>query len=406
MLALLPGILVLVLPLSLFYWMRGRHHVELARAQRWTPEHLERLSLNLSPNLSQRWPASLPASRAVEVEAEANAPIAVPTFAQMFANGQIGKEQPLVLGWGGAGPLLGSWDDLYTSFICGLPGGGKTTTTRYLLGLSAAIGSKFAVIDPHGHAAEHAGCETLAKTIQPLRSALIGDIAIEPPDILQTVRLVAGELEARKQGTPYSFPLLLVLEEFSALMRNAALARELRGLLESIASEGRKFQIYAALLGQQAHASRTGGGELRSVISSVYLHRMRPDVARMITGLPSRDIPDVLRLQPGEAYLLRTSGELARIRIPNTTSHDLEHIGARLSGATPPVARYVAPATTPPSAPVAVSGDERRQILDAFERLSAPGRKPSRRKVCAAVFGAERGYGFVKVKAVLDGEGL
>ncbi len=191
------------------------------------------------------------------------------------------------------------------------------------------------IVDPHGNAEGDAGKDTLARTVWPLRSAFLCDIAIDRDAILAAVQFVSRMLDERKHGAPASEPVLLVIDEFSTLMRDAEFAKIIGPLLEAIASEGRKFLVFACLIGQQAHASRTAGGELKSIISSFYIHRCQPNMARILTGLPIKEFPDAFTMRPGEAYLVRTSGEIVRVRVPNTVPDDLQVAGGMLGGKAP-----------------------------------------------------------------------
>jgi hypothetical protein len=63
---------------------------------------------------------------------------------------------------------------------------------------------------------------------------------------------------------------------------------------------------------------------------------MRPDEARMMTGLRAALLPpDTLQLPAGSAYLLDTRGQIARVAIPQMTPSDLVHVGGRLGSEAP-----------------------------------------------------------------------
>ncbi|NTU79092.1 MAG: hypothetical protein HGA45_06775 [Chloroflexales bacterium] len=76
----------------------------------------------------------VPAAALPGEEVTATRPVAVPTFAQILAGGRVGRGNPLLLGFDtetGA-ELVGSWLDLYSTAVSGMPGSGKTTSQRFL----------------------------------------------------------------------------------------------------------------------------------------------------------------------------------------------------------------------------------------------------------------------------------
>lgn len=316
----------------------------------------ERLTMSYAPKLAS---TNTPTAPALLHDVDALSSTAMPTFAHLLATNEIGPDQPLVLGYAvdTGEPIRGTIDTVSTGAIAGLSGGGKSTTTRGLFGQCALQGVRFVVGDPHGAAGGDAGRRTLAQTLAPLRRSFLCDVAIERDAILAAVQLVGSELERRKRGAPQPYRVLLALDEFSSLMRgDDELAHVIASVLESVATEGSKFGCYAWLLGHQWQASRSGGTELRSVLQSAYLHRMRPDTARAVTGLRSADVPDIARLEPGEAYFYASSGRLQRVRVPNTTSADLELVAQRLEVNMPSVGTR---------ADVVLSPDEAR-IIELF----------------------------------------
>jgi hypothetical protein len=76
----------------------------------------------------------------------------VPSFGDLLSSGRIGKGNPLVLGFDEAdnSEVNGTWLDLHSTAIGGMPGTGKTTTQRFLACQTALQGARFAIIDPHG----------------------------------------------------------------------------------------------------------------------------------------------------------------------------------------------------------------------------------------------------------------
>jgi hypothetical protein len=258
-------------------------------------------------------------------------PIAAPTFSELLDRGQIGRGQPLLLGIGEDGLIWGDWRDLFVTAIAGLMNSGKSTTARFILSQSVLHGARLVVCDPHGEAQGEASRDTLAGTLEPLSDSYLCQPATDDVSILDAVRLVSQELTERIEGKAVEFPIVLVLDEFSTLMRRRHLSEELAPLVEDLATQGRKFLVFGALLGQQWHAERAGGGSLRGALASAYVHRLKRTDARLLLDLPSSELPRTDQLQPGQALLYRTTGDLIPISIPNTTAEDMRRVARILS---------------------------------------------------------------------------
>lgn len=250
----------------------------------------------------------------------------VPTFAGLLDQGRIGKGNPLVLGFDGAAEISGSWLDLYSTAVSGLPGTGKTTTLRFLACQTALQGARFAILDPHAGAAD----DSLAATLAPLSSAFVCEPASDDKAILATVRYIADVGQRRISGKDSdTTPLILWADELTALLGRSSVGDELATLLERIAQEYRKRFVFVCGSGQIWTASRTTS-ELRDSFASVLCHRMKRNQARML--LPTDEAQQVERLQTGHAVLWRTSGATQTIAVPNTTAADVTRVGAMLSG--------------------------------------------------------------------------
>jgi hypothetical protein len=190
------------------------------------------------------------------------------------------------------------------------------------------------VIDPHA-----GDPESLATRLSPLQAGMMSEPASDTRAILATVKMVQSELERRKSNRAERVPWVVVADEFTALMRGE-LQEPLALLIESIAQEGRKLGVYAMCLGQNWKVSRSGGGELRDSLASAFIHRLRPNQARYLTGLYADDLPrDLLELQPGRAYWLSTGGELQRVSIPRCNTADLHQVAGLLTDQAPTMPR-------------------------------------------------------------------
>lgn len=305
------------------------------------------LHQHYAPHVQYAPPAALPQNLGAQeplLSPHSSAP--VPTFADLRAQGRIGAGQPLMLGWGADGALVGTWKDLYSTAVAGISGSGKTTLERFIIGQAALHGARLALLDPH------AGKEgdSLAATLAPLAPAFLCDPATDERAMLRTLELLDGILQARLTGRDRDrTPLIAVVDEFSRLMGRNTLAGPMGRLLEAIAQEGRGVGCYAMISGQIWSATRAGGTELRDSLASAYVMRIRTRQARMLINVP--EIADCETLPTGGAYFWRASGAVDRLAIPNTTQADIAAVAA-LYPSRPQAARKP-PASRPPSRPPA-----------------------------------------------------
>jgi len=250
-------------------------------------------------------------------------PAGTRSMADLLNEGRIGPGNPLVLGLDDSGAEIpGSWRDLYSTITAGLPGTGKTTTQRYYAAQSALHGATFIVCDPHA-----GNDESLAATLEPLRAAYRCDAAESPQAILEAVRYAVDIVTGRIARSSSRQPVIVWIDELTALLSRSDIGGELASCLEQIAQEGRKVGVYLSLSGQIWTASRVTS-ELRDSMASVVCHRMRRAQARLI--LPSDVAALTERLETGQAILWRTSGATQRIRIPLATAADVVRVGQML----------------------------------------------------------------------------
>jgi hypothetical protein len=281
-------------------------------------------SLTYSPHYSRIDPDRTVGT--LVAEPAASAPALVPTFADLLAQRRIGKGQPLLLGFDRdtGSELVGSWLDLYATATAGLPGSGKTTSQRFFAAQTALHGARFVVCDPHAGAAD----DSLAATLEPLRSIYLCDPAEDPRRILEAVQYVAHLGEERVSGrSRETTPIILWLDELTGLLGRSDVGNDLAELLEKIAQEYRKRYVYLSASGQIWTAARTSS-ELRDSLASVLCHRMKRSQARLL--LPTEEAAQAERLQTGEAVLWRTNGATAIVTIPNTTAGDVRSVAGML----------------------------------------------------------------------------
>ena len=326
-------------------------------------------SFNYSPRISA--PAQLAGPVGLEQALLAPPAATVPSFAALLDSGRVGKGNPLVLGFDQdeGSEISGTWLDLYSTAIAGLPGTGKTTTQRFLACQTALLGARFAIIDPHTGAAD----DSLAATLAPLSSSFVCEPASDDKAILETVRYVADVGKRRITGKDSdTTPLILWADELTALLGRSSVGDELAALLERIAQEYRKRHVFVCGSGQIWTAARATS-ELRDSFASAIVHRMKRNQARML--LPTEEAATVERLSTGHAVLWRTSGATQTITIPNTTAQDVARVGALLGG------NVATDAARPFGfAGVATAMPQSSQIVATAERLPTAAVSPEARR--------------------------
>ncbi len=246
------------------------------------------------------------------------------------------QQRRLIIGYEQSGSLrFGSWLDLYSCAIAGVSGSGKTTTVLFLLYQSVLHGAKIILVDPHIHEPE----ESLAARLMPLGTALgyrPVDDSIE--NILRAVRYLSKEV-ARRKDSGYKTPVLMfVIDEFNAVMRQLKAAgheKELAELLLSIAQEGRKFGVFAMLIGQRWAHEEIGGANIRSSLASQLVHRFTDEnQAKLLIG--GRNGPKCLELPTGHYLFRDTSGVLKEMVTPYTDEQDIYTVLSLLGRADAP----------------------------------------------------------------------
>lgn len=239
------------------------------------------------------------------------------------------------------------WKRLYSALVGGASGSGKSTLIRSILAQSAMQGGRFLVLDPH----YGAGDESLGYSLQPLRHLMIADVAANEQqmgDALAYVREI-GQRRLSGQDKDHS-PVVLVVDETTALLQRGNVAEPLAETLGMIAQETRKVGIYAFAIGQNFDG-RIMDTTIRNSFVSMLGCRMRRDVGRTMAGFNEFG-KHTEQLEIGQAVWLDPSGEMRTVAVPNCTQRDLElisgHIGHGGQNRALPV---VGPTSTPTSIP-------------------------------------------------------
>lgn len=248
-------------------------------------------------------------------------PAPVQSFAELLQAGVIQTalaQGKMLLGYAAGALRYGSWLDLYSCGIGGVSGSGKTTTVRFLLFQAILASARLIMIDPHIGSED----ESLAAQF-----AGYSGVHIWPPcdantsDVLRRARYLTKELSERKatgKKTPF---LVLVIDEFNAVMRNKETKNALSDLLVAIEQEGRKFGIFAMLMGQRWSAQDLGGADIRTSLASTLAHRFTDeDQARKLVG--GRNGARCLELPTGHFLFRDTNGGITEMITPLTTIED------------------------------------------------------------------------------------
>lgn len=248
----------------------------------------------------------------------------IPSFAQLLDQGKIGAGRPMLLGFrADSGQAIeGSWLDLYSVGVGGMTGSGKTWLSAFLVAQSVAAGARLIVVDPHA-----GDRESLATRLGGLSSAYVCSVSSDGAAIESALKLAAAKLAQRIAGKGGSWPLLLVVDEWTSLLRGR-LGDLLTATALDIAEQGRKFGVFALLAAQAWQID--AAGPVRDRLASHYTMRTRGDQFRYQMGLRGSAPLDTMFLHPGEAYFLSNRGELAKIVIPRMDAADLARIGSGL----------------------------------------------------------------------------
>lgn len=258
------------------------------------------------------------------VDADQTPQLPAPTiysFAELLRRGIIQKaveESKLILGYVDGMLKYGSWLDLYSCAVAGTTGSGKTTTVLFLLFQAILCGAKIIIIDPHLNNPD----ESLAARLQPLKRAFhaepIDDTDID--GILTRIQWFKNELARRKKAGKKGRLVIFCIDEFNAVMRKQEIKKELAELLVAIEQEGRKFGIFALLIGQVWTAGQIGGADLRRSLASRIVHRIDEEYAKLLLG--TKYGQKCIELEVGNSWFRDTNGGTSKMYTPETYRED------------------------------------------------------------------------------------
>lgn len=236
-------------------------------------------------------------------------------------------------------PVTADWKQLYSALVGGMSGSGKSTLIRCVLAQSALQGGRFVVLDKHFGA----GDESLGESLMPLRSRLVGDIAANDQQMIDAIKYMRTVGAQRLSGQDKDkSPLILVVDETTALLQRSDVAQQLTDLLGEIAQETRKVGVYALCIGQNFHGEIMKTTVRDSFVS--YLScRTKKSVARVMSGSNLFGTA-AESLKVGQAVWMDKNGEMVRIAIPNTTQAHIEAVAHEIDGE---ASQVVGPRTEP-----------------------------------------------------------
>jgi hypothetical protein len=185
-------------------------------------------------------------------------------------------------------------------------------------------GARIVLVDPHAGD----GQSLVTRAANVLGPALLCAPATTTAEIRAALALVSDEAQRRIDGAPQRWPLILAIDEGLRLVRGE-LGALLVPLLNDLTTEARKYEVHALFLSQRWGKEDTG--PFRNTLTAFYMHRMRNDEARKLTGLTARSLPDLGLLQPGEVVLYDALGNLQRLTIPYADSDALGRAGALIA---------------------------------------------------------------------------
>lgn len=256
----------------------------------------------------------------------------IDTFSELLTSGvvnQVLSQGKLIIGYslekdGSAVMRMGTWKELYSCAVAGVSGAGKTTTVLFLLYQAILCGTKLILVDPHMGDPE----ESLAARLVGFEKAFIH----KPCDdnsiaVLKRVRWLKTELAHRKAHGIKEPRIIAVFDEINALMRNDEIKGELSELIVMIAEEGRKFGIFALLIGQRWAAQEIGNNaSVRGALASTMVHRLTDtNQIKLLMGSTKHN-EAVLSLTQGHYLFRDTNGGLSEMVTPYTDDKDGQYV--------------------------------------------------------------------------------
>jgi hypothetical protein len=324
----------------------------------------------------------------------------VKDFWTLFTGGHL-PERGFLMGYSldDGQPVLADWRNLYSVLIGGQSGSGKSTLIRNILAQSALQGGRFLVLDPHYGAGE----ESLGASLRPLQSRMIAEPASNDASMLDTLRYIASAGRSRLQGKDKDkTPLILVVDELTALLQRSGIAGELTATLGQISQETRKVGVFCLAIGQQ-FSSEVMSTPVRNSFVSYVTCRTRRDVARVMSG-SNLFGKAAETLTTGQAVWMTPQGEFHRLAVPNTTTRHMQMVAQTLEPHQMEAAASVTTAPAASSRTEIVTGEAVEAAGSVFDPRAARVRQmilesKSAKEIIAALWGTTGGDSYRKASA-------
>lgn len=229
--------------------------------------------------------------------------------------------------------------------VGGVPGSGKTVA---VVGLCTQAVPKYKgnvrllVIDPHMRSGSE---DALSARMAPLAPFYLNVENLPNPvsggaDLLKWIAWFTKQAKDRIGGrADQALKLVVVADEFTALMDDEEICGPLTDLLVMINEQARKVGMFALVASPAWKSSRVQGTDIRNTIASFLVHNMPPNIARQLVPNAAAELANTLDV--GQA-IFSSFGKIELVRVPYMTHKE--------------VTRIVQPYLPPVSHPLGVSG--------------------------------------------------
>lgn len=257
---------------------------------------------------------------------------AMPSIADLIIENRIGTDDMLLGFDAEMQEIRACWKKLKAILILGLQGGGKTVTAIWLMIQVLLQGGRVALIDKHAKSEE----DSMYQKVKPFSSLFDCPVGDNPQSAMRVINHVRKVLDARLDGEACAYPLLLVVDEFSAIIRQkgtdekwSKTAEAMAALIEDLNYEGRKHKVFALCIGQAANATKSGGTEIRDTFNTRIVHRMRDKQAVMLSLTEQQNV--ISSLKTGQAVFdIEDHDEPFMVQIPFVSDTDIAAISRQL----------------------------------------------------------------------------
>jgi len=359
------------------------------------PRDLRHLSVKYGNQAAPRVLPTPPAAPQLPTPAETPA-VAVPTWEQVNAAGLLANPRGWLVGFAPDGQAVRSpgWDAWVHMAIAGLSRSGKSNTARLILAQAAQRGMRLVVLDPHAAHPDGVGygLDAWPSLVLPIAATS------------QAMQEHALEIERWLSSGCVAQPTVVVIDEWTRLLGgqlSAAARDSVARMARAVATSGAKFGLHLMVIGQGWTVD--AASHVRDHLQIAYLHKLRPDQARLVTNAKP---PAVESLPTGQA-MVWLDGEWQRVGMPRISGDAMRSVAtlpliggasdSRAWATAQPVAQPTTATAEPPgvSAAPATATDNRARIA----ALAALGW--ARNAISLEVFGHKDGGTMDEITQVL-----